>query len=237
VGDFEIRFNAAMGQFQQELVRWNRQINLVSRKDTSSRVARLISQCRGAWQRLNDEELGAWTADGLTWYFDLGSGGGLPGYVWHLLLAGRFGRLESLLVEPREKRAWFLGRLNAITPETVVGVGHGRWGDVAQKGAKAPNNVLISLKALRLSDFEVLDGLISACGSVGLPVGCEVVIARFYPPEQQWTSELALELGASGENIELGASVFQAKAQRVLSPGPGQDFGAALVVSSYCVSA
>ena len=97
-----VQINVSMGKFQQELVRWNRQINLVSRKDTLGRVAALIEQCRASWRLLVEAELGAWSLADPVLYFDLGSGGGLPGFVWHQLLVSRFGAPASYLVEPRE---------------------------------------------------------------------------------------------------------------------------------------
>ncbi|MFT7699682.1 MAG: 16S rRNA G527 N7-methylase RsmG, partial [Candidatus Krumholzibacteriia bacterium] len=52
-----MKIEAAMGRYQQEVVRWNRQINLVSRKGTLGLVATLIRQCRDSFSVLLDAEL------------------------------------------------------------------------------------------------------------------------------------------------------------------------------------
>ena len=234
-------FNAAMGQFQQEVIRWNRQINLVSRKGTLARVADLIGQCRDAWMELNSAEFASWDAADSVWYFDLGSGGGLPGYVWHQLLSARFDNLKTWLVEPREKRAWFLERLNKITPERPLQVWNARWcetpavGDLGQSDM-APAKVLISMKALKLSDPVVLAGLEAALGEATLPAGGVVAIARFYPPDQKWTSGLAEELEIATGALVVGGVTYQPVRQEVVSPKSKRPMAASLVLSTYEVS-
>jgi hypothetical protein len=245
-------FNAAMGQFQQEVVRWNRQINLVSRKGTLARVAELIGQCRDAWMELNSAEFSGWDAADSVWYFDLGSGGGLPGYVWHQLLSARFDNLKTWLVEPREKRAWFLERLNKITPERPLQVWNARWCETPSAGGLgssdlgssdlgpsglAPARVLISMKALRLSDPVVLAGLEAALGEAALPAGGVVAIARFYPPQQKWTSGLAEELEIATAAVVVGGVTYQPVRQEVVSPKSKHPMAASLVLSTYEVSA
>jgi len=231
-------FHAAMGQFQQEVVRWNRQINLVSRQGTLARVAELISQCRMAWQELDRAVLVEWEPAEPLWYFDLGSGGGVPGYVWHQLLAGRFTHLHTWLVEPREKRAWFLTRLNRITPEKPLHVWHDRWGETSRPpaGVPAPKNILISLKALRLSDSEVCAGLARVLEGVDVPAGGRVAITRFFPPEQRWTRSLARELGISNQPLAVGGHIFEPDQQQILSPQRQQPSAAALVLSTFYLS-
>ena len=49
-----------LGAYAAEVVRWNRQINLVSRQDSARRVDELVSQCRIAGAVLGDEILGDW---------------------------------------------------------------------------------------------------------------------------------------------------------------------------------
>lgn len=228
-------FNAAMGQYQKDVVRWNRQINLVSRQDTLARVAGLIGQCRDAWRELDGDVLGGWSAGDPVWYFDLGSGGGLPGYVWHHLLGSKHPRLETWLVEPREKRAWFLERLNHIAPDKPVRVSNSRWGGGVCELVETPRNILISLKALRLTDSEVMAGLILAAGDKALVSGTGVVIARFYPPKQAWSDELARELGIPCGQLEVSGALFENQRRWVLPPKVQDPSAAALVVSSYIV--
>lgn len=230
-------FNAAMGQFQQELVRWNRQINLVSRRDTLNQVATLIGQCRDSCRDLVASELADWPLAEPVSYFDLGSGGGLPGFVWHQLLGARYSALVTALVEPREKRAWFLERLKQLEPVAPLFVLNGRWGEVGQVAPSPLKNVLISLKALRLSDSEVLDGLAQCTSNRPFDRGGRLVIARFYPPEQKWNSRLGGELAPLRRPVVLGGNTYTPDEHKVLNPAAGSTLAASLVVSSYCVEA
>ena len=99
--------------YRSEVLRWNESINLVSRRDTEAQLDGLLAQCDdalAAWRRAA-KPLGL-AADGRdVLYLDLGSGGGLPAVVWHERLVAAAGRLRTVLVEPREKRAWFLERV------------------------------------------------------------------------------------------------------------------------------
>ena len=79
--------------YRGELLRWNRQINLLSRRDAGSDrrhadppVRRRRSSCGGALRARRSAGAG-----GALRVFDLGSGGGLPAFVW-LALAGERGR-------------------------------------------------------------------------------------------------------------------------------------------------
>jgi hypothetical protein len=222
-----------MGRFQREIVRWNRQINLVSRQDTLALVAALIVQCRQAWSMLAEAEIGSWRDDDPVWYFDLGSGGGLPGFVWHQLMADRFTDLHTWLVEPREKRAWFLERLNQITPKRPVEVWSARWSETPAAGVGDAAKILISLKALHLSDMEVLAGLVHAAGGAARLAGAEIVIVRFYPPNVQDIRELGDDLAFAKESVWVHGGMFSPLAQQILSPPAGQSNAAALVLSSY----
>jgi len=231
-------FNATMGQYQQEVVRWNRQINLVSRKDTLMRVAELIGQCRDAWNLLAAAEMEEWAAEDPLWYFDLGSGGGLPGFVWHQLMMSRYVWNQTWLVEPREKRAWFLERLNHITPDRPLKVWCRRWGEVGSDiQALPPSRIVVSIKALKLTDRDVLAGLGCLVGDNELKEGTTVVIARFYPGGQRWSNRLAAELGIKREIVRCGFADFEPTKQHVLAPARPRPLSAAsLVVSCYIVS-
>lgn len=226
-------FRAAMDRFQQELVRWNRQINLVSRQDTQARVAALISQCHRAWSALAGAELDKWRFDDSVRYFDLGSGGGLPGYVWHQLLAERFFHMRTWLVEPREKRAWFLERLNQITPQHPFVVWNTRWSETPPTLVTGATNILISLKALHLSDSKVLGGLVRTAGGESGLSGARIVIARFYPPGVGGSEELAEDLGFAAGPIQILGVDLAPLGQRVLPLSPDPVDSASLVLSSY----
>lgn len=222
---------AYLQEFQAELLRWNQRINLVSRQNTAQVLQALFQQCVGGaealWATLSAED-----AARPLLYFDLGSGGGLPGVVWHRFFWERRPAVRTWLVEPREKRAWFLERLSGLAgapPWTVVCA---RWGesaplvDPADVGGPAPL-VLISLKALHLTDPEVLAGLAAAWPESG---PCRVVIARYYPPRQVLDPALRRRLLVPEPGAP-GAGGLAATGAEVLDWGP--DAGASLVVSRY----
>ena len=233
--DRQSNLDAVLAAYEAELIRWNRQINLVSRQDTARRVADLVRQCRLAGETLIDEVLGAWIGAEPTNYFDLGSGGGLPGVVWHHQLGRHFGQLGTVLVEPREKRAWFLERLQGLAPQRPLLVWNGRWGqdDGRIAGVSAAQQVLVSLKALHLKDEDVIQGWETVMSGLPSPSGSRLVSARFYPPEQQWDESLASELGVLESQHETHDYIYRATDRRVLPPGPGGS--AALAISAYAV--
>lgn len=230
-------------RYREQVLRWNRQINLVSRQDTEETLEDLILQCRDAWDGL----FGAYNLAeaGPLWYFDLGSGGGLPGFVWHAQAEAANLAIRTWLVEPREKRAWFLNRLNGLLEKNPTTVLAGRWGEFEDfepiNGDLTPSVALVSLKALHLTDAEVLKGLAPVLtntpeGHVA-PDPISVLIARFYPPEQAWTAVLAadLEIPASGADRSFGGCAFEGRGGSILPPeSPG---GASLVLSEYLTSA
>jgi hypothetical protein len=167
----------ALAVLRAEILRWNKQINLVSRVRTPERVGSLIRQCENGWGLVLAALGGADWLHGAG-YLDLGSGAGLPGLVWaaareHL---GHDG--PSVLVEPRDKRAWFLrrtARRMGLERTTVWPV---RW-EAGVDGLTVPE-VLVSLKALRLSDHEVLAGFAAREEPRARPR--RVTIVRFLEP-------------------------------------------------------
>ena len=222
-------------EYRRQVLRWNRQINLISRQESPDRLEGLIQQCREAWDHLASSEEAGWPAASGLWYFDLGSGAGLPGFVWHAQAARAGQKIRTWLVEPREKRAWFLDRLNHLEKTEPMTVVAGRWGEVeieTPASESPPSHILISLKALHLTDTEVLDGL-----APWLPGQAEssLLLARFYPPEQRWSQELEeeLEILPSGAERTRGGRVFRSKGGRVLAPGSSR--GASLVLVEYLV--
>jgi 16S rRNA G527 N7-methylase RsmG len=221
--------------YQQQVLRWNSHINLVSRQDSAETLADLVDQCRDAWDGLMEARcLG--TADPL-WYFDLGSGGGLPGFVWHAQAEAANLPIRTWLVEPREKRAWFLKRLNNLLGENPVTVLAGRWGEIddfeLQSSEITPSVALISLKALHLTDSEVLAGLAPVLTNSVLQGQVTVLIARFYPPEQAWTAVLAedLDIPSAGDTPVFAHLNFEGRGGTILPPESPE--GASLVLSEY----
>jgi hypothetical protein len=212
-------------EYRTQVLRWNRQISLVSRRDSAAILDRLLLQCREGLALL----LRDWAPPPGLVYYDLGSGGGLPGVVWHLLLAERGVAPRTCLVEPREKRAWFLDRLRSLPAMPDFRVAAMRWGETGPGDtvAEAGDEILISLKALKLTDPAVVGGLPAG------PSPRRLVIARYYPPGEPMTPGLTAELEISepGTEIAGGGVGWLAEGARVLTGG---DFS--LVVSTYGTS-
>ncbi|PID79043.1 hypothetical protein CSA17_03885 [bacterium DOLJORAL78_65_58] len=235
---------SVLESFRAHVLRWNRQINLVSRQATRDRLDSLLGQCAGghqvlvSWLRdvgLGDGGLG----DGKRslWYFDLGSGGGLPGVVWHRLWVAQGGDPCTHLVEPREKRAWFLERAQGPEDGNGFGVLMGRWGEVPVVAADWPPGsplVVISLKALHLDDDEVLHGWEQTHeGRVG---EADLVIARYYPPEQVLDAPLVEKLGLepAGGVRQRGDYIYRGLGVAVRPVFWQGQSVASLVLSAYC---
>lgn len=185
------RARAQVGTLRAAILRWNRQFNLVSRDGTPERLDNLVRQCqRGAvqiWDDLASDRRESFT------YIDLGSGGGLPALVWLPWFRAWGHRGRAWLVEPREKRAWFLERTaRAQDLEGVTVVAH-RWGEgdlgpnpEASERPTPAGDILISLKALRLTDATILAGL-------------DAVLARWATsPEGPTTATIVRFLGREG---------------------------------------
>lgn len=209
-------------RYRDEVLRWNASINLVSRRDTVARLDALLAQCDDAGRRL----LSAHPLAAPVLYLDLGAGGGLPGVPWHGLLHAAGLGPASWLVEPREKRAWFLERVARALPPGC-GVLQGAWGDVAPPAPVRAASILLSLKALRLDDGQVLAGLAPFAEGPA-----RVTIARFHPHDQRWSQALAagLAIPAPGEEHPSAPGAVLLAAGLLPAVGPE---GASLVVSRY----
>lgn len=219
--------------YQSELLRWNQRINLVSRQNTAQVLQTLFRQCVGGVEALSAALAGAgWTAPAL--YFDLGSGGGLPGVIWHRYFCARNPEVRTWLVEPREKRAWFLERLAGLAGTPPWNVANGRWEDSPPLGSVAaadpPPVVVVSLKALHLTDPQVLAGLAAALPELG---SCRLAIARYYPADQALDDQLRrhLLIPRPGEPAAAGPAALAAATAQILTWGSTPD--ASLVLSRY----
>lgn len=225
--------------YRQDILRWNRQINLVSRQDTGDRLDLLLAQS-GLGLSAARDVLGEHGCEGPLWYFDLGSGGGVPGVVWHTLLAEHELDLRSWMVEPREKRAWFLERQGQHFDLDRYSVACGRWGDVFDgPDGESPSRVLISLKALRLTDEEVLSGLGTFLGArLNQVAGSVVLIARYYPEGQAYDGALVESIGLQKAERDLLGEAINAEpcGGRVVPFGNEKGVGASLVFSGYRLS-
>ncbi len=211
------RFDTLIQQYREQLLRWNPQINLVSRQNTVQRVDDLLAQANRGIQKTLAHlplETGDSRMEGaLLNYFDLGSGGGIPGVVWHIVLSQNGYRPETCLVEPREKRTWFLQRQLQLQNMPHFCTLCDRWGEdtggeespcaalAAERVSPVtepsrPLVTLISLKALRLTDLQILAGMERM-----VPYAIErngmILIARYYPPDQEMSDELREQLGVT----------------------------------------
>lgn len=228
------RTAALLGAYRGELLRWNRQINLLSRRDTAATADHLIGQCADAFELWWEASGSGLAAGGRLRWFDLGSGGGLPAFVWLALLAERGVRAEATLVEPRAKRAWFLERLAQLPGAPKFGVVAARWGDgvgfLAPPGAAAGADaapaetpILFTLKALRLPEAMILGGLGEALPLENLAAGAEIEIVRFQPAVGVTAAGLAKDLGvpAAGESHASEELQLRASEARFLAPPAG----------------
>ncbi|MBU2500500.1 class I SAM-dependent methyltransferase [bacterium] len=228
--------------YQEEILRWNASINLVTRQSSAQAVPALCRQCEEALGLLLDDCGARLSGPGLLRYFDLGSGAGLPGVIWHLAMNRRGLSPRTTLVEPRAKRAWFLERVGALEGMPPYGVFAGRWGGGSVVGVAGEEQVagaltvLISLKALRLKDVDVMAGLLAGLGHDPNPAAgpARVIIARFYPPDQVFPGDLgrALEFPEPGRGIPETFSALVHQGSRLLGPTSGR-MATSLVFSEY----
>jgi hypothetical protein len=201
---------------EAEIARWNQQINLVTRVNTRATLKSLIDQCQQGWALVNGAlgEIGGYEK---SVYIDLGSGSGLPGLVWAAERHGVGRDSLNILVEPRDKRAWFLQRAARAMGLDQVAVVAARWGEQVVPGIPAvPAAVLVSMKALHLEDAEVLAGIKAALPGVTPP---RIAVCRFLEPAQrshEWLEErFVAGGGVAGWRLE-GAVVLGGDNPRLL---------------------
>ena len=84
------------------LKKWNKSINLISRKSLNNVWDRHILDCA---------QLGVFLPRGKKIWLDLGSGGGFPGIVIAILAKSKFPDLEIILVEADKRKSVFLGEV------------------------------------------------------------------------------------------------------------------------------
>jgi 16S rRNA (guanine527-N7)-methyltransferase len=149
--------------FAEELLRWNRRINLTGAKSVSGLVFGPLFDALTLAPVLRSSGS----------VVDIGSGGGLPGVPMALL----FPEISLTLVEPRGKRAAFLrhivhhlnlgvevieGRLEALDPTYDAAVAQAVWepAEWLNRGASVvrPGGVLYVLSSRDLSDEMLPEG-------------------------------------------------------------------------------
>ena len=227
--------------FAEEIQRWNRQINLVSRQDTANLLEDLFLQCLGGaealWSYLVDGGLVSNEGTGVSHYFDLGSGAGIPGVIWHQFFAEKDPGLQTCLVEPRAKRAWFLERIAGLPDSPSFSVFSGRWEEIPAVFAAPAGEpvIVISLKALHLPDPVVLGGV---GGALSDPERGSVVVARFYPPGQVLDAALKkhLQVAAAGDSVRIGGREWEGRGPAILNWSAPASREAVLVLSRYRIS-
>jgi hypothetical protein len=227
-----------LAAYRAELLRWNQQINLLSRRGAPATADQLIEQCADAFDLWWGAAGAQLAAGGRLRWIDLGSGGGLPAIVWLERLARRGVAVEATLVEPRAKRAWFLERLARLPGMPSYRVVGARWGEGARApaAAVADTPILFTLKALRLSETAILSGLSAAIPSADLAAGVGINIVRFQPATGVTAAGLAadLEVPAAGAEHACGGLRFRSGGGRCLAPAePGAPGAAGLFVTGH----
>jgi 16S rRNA G527 N7-methylase RsmG len=205
-------------RFHGEILHWNRQINLISRVQPERRARDLIADSRLALAALPGG-LCAWDEPAADFIrggrgpagaasplrrialADIGSGAGLPGIVWHVCLStdlaasGEDPPLSTFLVEPRQKRAWFLARVARQLGLSGIAVVARRWDESGIRlsmGARAGAGGtlwLLVLRALSLPESVVLAGWCEAAGRQELAGEDRLVTIRFRYSEAERREE------------------------------------------------
>jgi 16S rRNA G527 N7-methylase RsmG len=234
--DLSAAARAGLASHGAEVLRWNSQFSLISRIDPELRLLALQQECDAAFQALHANwhlfRTDPATAALPLRYIDLGSGGGFPGLVWHAWLQDvglpSTPVIGTLLIEPRDKRAWFLEHAARIA-DWQVEVQRTTWGRAGQRRrppsaaeAPIPAHDLITLKALRLTDREVLAGWRQSRPATGTPV----TICRFCSPEDSANES---ELGIP-DSATRGSSAQPFTHRIPFSHPSGQDI---LLISHY----
>ncbi len=288
-----------LARYREEVLRWNEQTNLISRVNPVREWERLIAQSLAALAVL-PAALGHWDEGAAAAvggagfgtsgfirlrYVDVGSGVGVPGLAWHLLMTGAWGPREegaararapgraepadrgdggiapvTTLVEARAKRAWFIDRCVRELKLESARSEHARWGEsqgflaagprdaraTAEEnhggGSAAPPSSdrqpqeqvrsertlwLISLKALRLTDPEILRGWRLATLTQNLPERDALVIARLRGPDPGASS------GRPGEDLRRELALPDEKVSRIFTCEEGSELPGTLQISFY----
>ncbi len=98
--------------------------------------------------------------------------------------------------------------------------------------------VLVSLKALHLSDVEVIQGLEAVFSPFGPGFSkFSFLIARYYPPNQIFDDPLVvkLQMPGAGRLVECNDYIYRGGGGEVVPLGPSGLGGASLVLSPYAV--
>jgi len=109
-----------------ELLKWNPQLGLVSKRSTVDRVAHLVRQSIDFWEFVATNA--PYKRRGAPWRVaDIGSGGGFPGLIWNALAP----TMTMVLIERKERRVYFLDAVLHRLPAGNVRVVAGDVEDIA----------------------------------------------------------------------------------------------------------
>jgi len=186
--ELSLAARVALERHGAEVLRWNARFSLISRVAPEQRLLALQQECDAAFRALHEAwpefRSGASGDARPLRYIDLGSGGGFPGLIWQAWLQDvglpDMTLVGTLLVEPRDKRAWLLEQV-ARAAGWPVEVRRVHWGrrQPPPPSLLPPAHDLITLKALRLTDDDILSGWRRERPDGGTPV----TICRFCSAE------------------------------------------------------
>lgn len=169
--------------YKQQLIQWNRKINLVSPRDLDSLEERHIQDCL---------QLARLAPDGVSSWVDMGSGGGLPGLIVAIALADR--DIRFILIESDQRKAEFLRHVIRMT-----GLDHAEVRAERIEAVDPLNASVVSARALaplpRLMPY--LERHLSPSGRAFLMKG------------RQWQSEVE----EARKNWQFACSVHQSETQ------------------------
>lgn len=92
--------------FLEELLSWNPQLGLVSKRDTPSVTANVIHRCVEMWDLIGEHVKDS-SHEKPRNVADIGSGAGFPGLIWKLMAPD----LRVTLIERKSRRVFFLERV------------------------------------------------------------------------------------------------------------------------------
>jgi 16S rRNA (guanine527-N7)-methyltransferase len=98
----------ALETYLAEIIRWNPQLGLVSKRSTGASLQRLVRQSAELWAFVSGQLDGSHSTR--VRVVDIGSGAGFPGVVWKLLRP----QIAVAVVERRQKKLLFLERVRSI---------------------------------------------------------------------------------------------------------------------------
>jgi len=183
--------NINITAFENEVRRWNKQFSLISRQNSEPMLQQLICESLESystfieWAESSNINLNSFK---LVNYFDIGSGAGFPGIIWQSLFERDFGsKICGRLIEPREKRAWFLERCSRMQGHSKLRVVNERWNKryLSDSNLLAESINIVSIKALFLTDAEILKEL---------PGLTPTIVCRFHNPQTPLDSHLIKKL-------------------------------------------